>query len=77
MSDYARRRKHAFMKEFRTTEGDTGSPEVQVAILSLAHRKTSRPVCTSNTLQRKTTHGACLLKNTVATRRKLLDYVQR
>ncbi len=60
------------MKEFATKEGDTGSPEVQVAIL------TSR----INTLtehfksHKKDNHSRRGLLTMVATRRKLLDYVK-
>jgi len=61
------------MKEFATKEGDTGSPEVQVAILSsriatlTEHFKTHK----------KDNHGRRGLLVMVATRRKLLDYVKR
>jgi small subunit ribosomal protein S15 len=61
------------MKEFATKEGDTGSPEVQVAVLSsriatlTEHFKTHK----------KDNHGRRGLLKMVATRRKLLDYVKR
>ena len=60
------------MKEFATKEGDTGSPEVQVAILSsriatlTEHFKTHK----------KDNHGRRGLLMMVAQRRKLLDYVK-
>lgn len=60
------------MSEFATKEGDTGSPEVQVAIL------TSR----INTLtehfkiHKKDNHSRRGLLKMVALRRKLLDYVK-
>ena len=60
------------MKEFATKEGDTGSPEVQVAILSsriatlTEHFKTHK----------KDNHGRRGLLKMVATRRKLLDYAR-
>jgi small subunit ribosomal protein S15 len=60
------------MKDFATKEGDTGSPEVQVAILSsriatlTEHFKTHK----------KDNHGRRGLLKMVATRRKLLDYVK-
>ena len=60
------------MKEFGTKEGDTGSPEVQVAILSSriatlpAHFKTHK----------KDNHGRRGLLKMVAHRRKLLDYLK-
>lgn len=60
------------IKEFATKEGDTGSPEVQVAILSsriatlTEHFKTHK----------KDNHGRRGLLMMVAQRRKLLDYVK-
>ena len=65
-------KKSELMKEFATHEGDTGSPEVQIAILSsriatlTEHFKTHK----------KDIHSRrCLLK-LVALRRKLLDYTR-
>lgn len=64
--------KARLMKEFATVEGDTGSPEVQVAILSsristlTEHFKTHK----------KDNHGRRGLLKMVAQRRKLLDYVK-
>ena len=64
--------KSRLMKEFAIKEGDTGSPEVQVAILSsriatlTEHFKTHK----------KDNHGRRGLLKMVATRRKLLDYVK-
>ena len=61
------------MKDFATKANDTGSPEVQVAILSsriatlTEHFKTHK----------KDNHGRRGLLVMVATRRKLLDYVKR
>ena len=60
------------MKDFATSEADTGSPEVQVAILSsriatlTEHFKTHK----------KDNHGRRGLLKMVARRRKLLDYVK-
>ncbi|WP_380055672.1 30S ribosomal protein S15 [Falsihalocynthiibacter sp. SS001] len=60
------------MKEFATKEGDTGSPEVQIAILSsriatlTEHFKTHK----------KDNHGRRGLLKMVALRRKLLDYLR-
>ena len=65
--------KAALIKEYATKEGDTGSPEVQVAIL------TSR----INTLtehfksHKKDNHSRRGLLTMVATRRKLLDYTKK
>ena len=64
--------KNRLMKEYATKEGDTGSPEVQVAILS------SRIATLTEHFKehKKDNHGRrCLLKM-VAQRRKLLDYVK-
>ena len=64
--------KAALIKEYATKDGDTGSPEVQVAVL------TSR----INTLtehfksHKKDNHSRRGLLTMVATRRKLLDYVK-
>lgn len=64
--------KTRLMKEFATKEGDTGSPEVQVAILSsriatlTEHFKTHK----------KDNHSRRGLLMMVAQRRKLLDYVK-
>jgi small subunit ribosomal protein S15 len=64
--------KARIIKEYGTVEGDTGSPEVQVAILSsriatlTEHFKTHK----------KDNHGRRGLLKMVAQRRKLLDYVK-
>lgn len=64
--------KNRLIKEFATKDGDTGSPEVQVAILTsristlTEHFKTHK----------KDNHGRRGLLKMVATRRKLLDYVK-
>lgn len=63
--------KNRLMQAFATKEGDTGSPEVQVAILSsriltlTEHFKTHK----------KDNHGRRGLLKMVAQRRKLLDYL--
>ncbi len=60
------------IKEYGTGEGDTGSPEVQVAILTsristlTEHFKTHK----------KDNHGRRGLLKMVAQRRKLLDYLK-
>ncbi len=65
-------RKEALIKEFATKEGDTGSPEVQVAILTerivnlTEHFKTNK----------KDNHSRRGLLKMVALRRKLLDYTK-
>ena len=64
--------KNRLMTEFATTKGDTGSPEVQVAILSsriatlTEHFKTHK----------KDNHSRRGLLMLVAQRRKLLDYLK-
>ena len=64
--------KTQLIKDYATKEGDTGSPEVQVAILSsriatlTEHFKTHK----------KDNHGRRGLLKMVATRRKLLDYTK-
>ncbi|WP_421998123.1 30S ribosomal protein S15 [Roseovarius confluentis] len=59
------------LKEFATKEGDTGSPEVQVAIL------TSRITTLTEHFKthKKDNHGRRGLLKMVAQRRKLLDYL--
>ncbi len=65
--------KNAILKEFATKAGDTGSPEVQVAILSsriatlTEHFKTHK----------KDNHSRRGLLMMVAQRRKLLDYLKK
>ena len=60
------------MSEFATKKGDTGSPEVQVAIL------TSRinPLTEHFKTHKKDNHSRRGLLKMVALRRKLLDYVK-
>ncbi|MFN3614360.1 MAG: 30S ribosomal protein S15 [Rubrimonas sp.] len=66
-------RKVELVKEFATKPGDTGSPEVQVAILTerianlTEHFKTHK----------KDVHSRRGLLTMVSTRRKLLDYVKK
>ena len=65
-------RKEALIKEYATKEGDTGSPEVQVAIL------TERIVNLTEHFKdhAKDNHSRRGLLKMVAQRRKLLDYVR-
>ena len=64
--------KKALIKDYATKEGDTGSPEVQVAILTkrivnlTEHFKTHK----------KDNHSRRGLLKMVSLRRKLLDYVR-
>ncbi len=61
------------MKEYATKDGDTGSPEVQVAIL------TSRITALTEHFKShaKDNHSRRGLLKLVAQRRKLLDYLKR
>jgi small subunit ribosomal protein S15 len=65
-------RKQALIKEYATKEGDTGSPEVQVAILTerisnlTEHFKSHK----------KDNHSRRGLLKMVSQRRRLLDYVK-
>jgi small subunit ribosomal protein S15 len=65
-------RKAALIKEFATTPNDSGSPEVQVALLTeritylTEHFKTNK----------KDNHSRRGLLRMVATRRSLLDYLK-
>ncbi len=65
-------RKQALIKDFATNDGDTGSPEVQVAIL------TERIVNLTEHFKsnKKDNHSRRGLLKMVALRRKLLDYTR-
>jgi small subunit ribosomal protein S15 len=65
--------KAKLIKEYATKEGDTGSPEVQIAILS------SRIATLTEHFKshKKDNHSRRGLLMMVAQRRKLLDYVKR
>jgi len=64
--------KQRIMKEYATKEGDTGSPEVQVAII------TSRITTLTEHFKthKKDNHSRRGLLKLVAQRRKLLDYLK-
>lgn len=64
--------KERLIKEFATKEGDTGSPEVQVAIL------TSRITTLTEHFKshKKDNHSRRGLLKMVSQRRKLLDYTK-
>ena len=66
-------RKAALIKEFATKEGDTGSPEVQVAILT--ERITNLTEHFKG--HKKDNHSRRGLLTLVSTRRSLLDYLKR
>lgn len=64
--------KNRVIKEFATKAGDTGSPEVQVAILSSRIATLTEHFKTHT----KDNHGRRGLLKLVAQRRKLLDYLK-
>ena len=66
-------RKQALIREYGTKDGDTGSPEVQVAVL------TERIVNLTEHLKthKKDFHSRRGLLMMVGQRRRLLDYVKR
>lgn len=65
-------RKNELMKEFGAKDGDTGSPEVQVAILT--ERITNLTEHFKS--HKKDNHSRRGLLKMVSQRRKLLDYVK-
>ena len=66
-------KKAELIKKFAVKEGDTGSPEVQVAILTERINNLTEHFQTN----KKDNHSRRGLLAMVATRRKLLDYVKR
>jgi len=65
-------RKQALMKEYATAEGDTGSPEVQVALLSERIKNLTDHLQTHE----KDFHTRRGLLVMVGQRRRLLDYLK-
>jgi small subunit ribosomal protein S15 len=65
-------RKQALMKEYATAEGDTGSPEVQVALLSERIKNLTDHLQTHG----KDFHSRRGLLVMVGQRRRLLDYLK-
>jgi small subunit ribosomal protein S15 len=65
-------RKQALIKEHATGEADTGSPEVQVAILTERIKNLTEHFQT----HKKDNHSRRGLLKLVSTRRTLLDYVR-
>ncbi len=65
--------KAQFIKDFATQEGDTGSPEVQVALLS--NQITS--LTGHLGIHKKDKHSRKGLLKMVAKRRRLLNFLQR
>jgi small subunit ribosomal protein S15 len=66
-------RKQALITEYGKKEGDTGSPEVQVAILSERIRNLTDHLAT----HKKDFHSRRGLLVMVGQRRRLLDYLKR
>ena len=64
--------KQQIIKDFATKDGDTGSPEVQVAILS----KRIATLTEHFKTHKKDNHSRRGLLKLVAQRRKLLDYTK-
>ena len=65
-------RKKEVMTEYATSEGDTGSPEVQIAVLSERISNLTEHFKTHN----KDNHSRRGLIKLVSQRRRLLDYVK-
>ena len=65
-------RKNALIKEFATKEGDTGSPEVQVAILSERIKNLTEHLAAHN----NDFHSRRGLLMMVGQRRRLLEYLK-
>ena len=65
-------RKLELVKEYATVDGDTGSPEVQVAILTERIKNLTGHFQT----HKKDNHSRRGLLKLVSQRRKLLDYVK-
>ncbi|NKD55398.1 MULTISPECIES: 30S ribosomal protein S15 [unclassified Haematospirillum] len=66
-------RKQELIKDFATKEGDTGSPEVQVAILTERIRNLTEHFKT----HKKDNHSRRGLLMLVSSRRSLLDYLKK
>lgn len=66
-------RKAELIKAFATKEGDTGSPEVQIAILSERIKNLTEHLGTHN----KDFHSRRGLLMMVGQRRRLLEYLKR
>ncbi|HJS31153.1 MAG TPA: 30S ribosomal protein S15 [Alphaproteobacteria bacterium] len=66
-------RKTALVKEYSTKDGDTGSPEVQVAVLSERIKNLTDHLSTHN----KDFHSRRGLLMMVGKRRRLLEYLKK
>ncbi|MCK9272282.1 30S ribosomal protein S15 [Candidatus Gracilibacteria bacterium] len=68
-----RKEKKALMEKFSTHKGDTGSPEVQIAILTTRIENLKDHL----NLHKKDNHSRRGIMLMVAKRRKLLNYIKR
>lgn len=66
-------KKQAIMKEFARTEGDTGSPEVQIAVLSARIDELTEHLRTHSGDH----HSRRGMYQMIGRRRGLLDYLQK
>ena len=66
-------RKAALMKEYATVEGDTGSPEVQIAILTERIRQLTEHL----KVHPNDKHSRLGMYKMVGKRRRLLDYLAK
>lgn len=66
-------KKQELIKAYATKEGDTGSPEVQVAVLTERINNLTEHFKT----HKKDNHSRRGLLKMVSTRRRLLDYVKK
>lgn len=73
MSSLSAEQKHEIVRDFARTEGDTGSPEVQIALLTARIQHLTAHFQT----HKQDHHSRRGLLKLVNQRRKLLDYVKR
>ena len=69
----SKEKKTAIIKEYARTEGDTGSPEVQVAVLTARIEELTEHLKVTH----KDHHSRRRLQKIVAQRRGLLDYLKK
>ncbi len=69
----SKEKKQAIIKEYGRSEGDTGSPEVQVAVLTERIRELTEHLKTNH----KDHHSRRGLLKMVGQRRGLLDYLKK
>ncbi|SFB03855.1 SSU ribosomal protein S15P [Acetitomaculum ruminis DSM 5522] len=69
----AKEKKEAIIKEYARTEGDTGSPEVQVAILTARIKELTEHL----KVHKKDHHSRRGLLKMVGQRRRLLAYLKK